>query len=84
MAIIGGKDRCDYRALGTQALIEEARYNPNVELCIALGERLDGLRLSIKQQDQELKEHRDRMALAIGAATVMQAEIKSYRESGRG
>ena len=84
MTMIGGKDRCDYRALGTQALIEEARYNPNVELCIALGERLDGLRLSIKQQDQELKEHRDRMALAIGAATVMQAEIKSYRENGRG
>ena len=82
--IIGGKDRCDYRALSTQALIEEARYNPNVELCVALGERLEGLRLSIKQQDQELKEHRDRMALAIGAATVMQAEIKSYRESGRG
>lgn len=84
MTMIGGKDRCDYRALGTQALIEEARYNPNVELCVALGERLEGLRLSIKQQDQELKEHRDRMALAIGAATVMQAEIKSYRESGRG
>ena len=84
MTMIGGKVRCDYRALGTQALIEEARYNPNVELCVALGERLDGLRLSIKQQDQELKEHRDRMALAIGAATVMQAEIKSYRENGRG
>lgn len=84
MTMIGGKDRCDYRALGTQALIEEARYNPNVELCVALGERLEGLRLSIKQQDQELKEHRDRMALAIGAATVMQAEIKSYRENGRG
>lgn len=84
MTMIGGKDRCDYRALGTQALIEEARYNPNIELCVALGERLDGLRLSIKQQDQELKEHRDRMALAIGAATVMQAEIKSYRENGRG
>lgn len=84
MTMIGGKDRCDYRALGTQALIEEARYNPNVELCVALGERLEGLRLSIKQQDQELKEHRDRMALAVGAATVMQAEIKSYRENGRG
>jgi len=84
MTIIGGKDRCDYRALGTQALIEEARYNPNVELCIALGERLEGLRLSIKQQDQELKEHRDRMALAVGAAVSMRAEIESYRENGRG
>lgn len=84
MTMIGGKDRCDYRTLGTRALIEEARYNPNIELCVALGERLEGLRLSIKQQDQELKEHRDRMALAIGAATVMRAEIESYRENGRG
>ena len=84
MTIIGGKDRCDYRTLGTQALIEEARYNPNVELCVALGERLEGLRLSIKQQDQELKEHRDRMALAIRAAVVMRAEIESYRGNARG
>lgn len=38
--IIGGKDRCYYRALSTSELIEEAKYNPNIELCIALGERL--------------------------------------------
>lgn len=38
--IIGGKDRSDYRAMSTQELIEEAKYYPNVELCIALGERL--------------------------------------------
>ena len=35
-----GKGRCDYRAMTDQELIEEAKYNPNPELCIALGERL--------------------------------------------
>ena len=39
--IIGGKDRSDYRALPTQLLIEEARYTPNVELCVVLAERLE-------------------------------------------
>lgn len=39
--VIGGKDRCDYRAMSTTALIEEAKYTPNIELCIALGERLE-------------------------------------------
>lgn len=39
--IIGGKDRTDYRAMSTRELIEEAKYNPNVELCIALAERLE-------------------------------------------
>ena len=39
--VIGGKDRCDYRAMSTRELIEEAKYTPNIELCIALGERLE-------------------------------------------
>ena len=38
--IIGGKDRTYYRLASDEELIEEATYNPNVELCIALGERL--------------------------------------------
>lgn len=84
MTMIGGKDRCDYRTLGTQALIEEARYNPNIELCVALGERLEALQLSVEQQDQELEEHRNRMALAVGAAVSMRAEIETYRGNGRG
>jgi len=84
MTIIGGKDRCDYRALGTQALIEEARYNPNVELCIALGERLEGLRATFKQELNTIKELRDQVALASSAAVVMRAEIESYRGNARG
>ena len=35
-----GKDRCDYRTMTDAELIEEAKYNPNPELAIALGERL--------------------------------------------
>ena len=35
-----GKDRCYYRLQTDAELIEEAKYNPNPELCIALGERL--------------------------------------------
>ena len=41
--IIGGKDRSYYRAEPTANLIDEAKYHPNVELCIALGERLEKL-----------------------------------------
>lgn len=84
MTIIGGKDRCDYRTLGTKALIEEAQYNPNAELCIAIGERLAGLYFSVKGQDNELQELRDRLALATSAAVSMRAEIESYKEPRNG
>ena len=35
------KDRAYYRLATDRDLVEEARYNPNVELCIVLGERLE-------------------------------------------
>lgn len=35
------KDRNHYRLMSNVELVEEAKYSPNVELCIALGERLD-------------------------------------------
>lgn len=41
--MIGAKDRNDYRAYTTKGLIEEARYYPNFELCIALAERLEDM-----------------------------------------
>ena len=47
MTIIG-KDRCDYRTMADAELIEEAKYNPNPELAIALGERLDKKRLEAR------------------------------------
>lgn len=41
--IIGGKDRSYYRVASDDDLIEEAKYKPNVELCIVLGERLEDI-----------------------------------------
>ena len=35
------KDRDYYRACTDADLIEEAKYNPNIELAIVLGERLE-------------------------------------------
>ena len=40
MTMIGGKDRSYYRREDTRELLLEAKYNPNVELCIVLAERL--------------------------------------------
>jgi hypothetical protein len=34
------KDRNYYRLASDEELIEEATYNPNVELCVVLAERL--------------------------------------------
>ena len=41
--IIGGKDRSYYRLASDDDLIEEAKYTPNAELAIALGERLEDI-----------------------------------------
>lgn len=48
MSIIIGKDRCDYRTMTDAELIEEAKYNPNPELAIALAERLDKKRMEAR------------------------------------
>ena len=37
------KDRNYYRLATDRDLIEEAIYNPNIELCIVLGERLEDI-----------------------------------------
>ena len=49
--IIGGKDRSYYRLASDRDLVEEARYNPNVELCIVLGERLESI--DTKEEDKK-------------------------------
>lgn len=45
MTTIIGKDRCYYRMQKDEELIEEAKYNPNPELAIALAERLEKNRM---------------------------------------
>jgi hypothetical protein len=49
--IIGGKDRSYYRLMSDYDLIKEAVYNPSIELCIALGERLEDI--THKEEDKK-------------------------------
>ena len=56
--IIGGKDRSYYRLEDIRDLIEEAKYQPTIELCIVLGERLYDANQKIeKLEDKNHYEH---------------------------
>ena len=50
-------DRSYYRHEDDKRLIEEAKYNPNRELAIALGERLDDV---LAKFDEKVGEFKDR------------------------
>jgi chromosome segregation ATPase len=50
-------DRTTYRTWDEKLLIEEAKYNPNRELAIALGERLEDLDYEINERVTESVEH---------------------------
>ena len=50
-------DRSYYRHEGDTRLIEEAKYNPNRELAIALGERLEDV---ISDMDDKIYEAKER------------------------
>lgn len=78
--IIGGKDRCDYRAFDDRALIEEARYNPNVELCVALGERLEDCTSHDADRDERIRKLEHRLIMAQAALESMRAELGAYEE----
>jgi phage shock protein A len=52
-------DRNYYRTEDDNRLIEEAKYNPNAELAIALGERLENY---MSEAEAEIDEWRDRAA----------------------
>ena len=49
-------DRSTYRYEDDGRLIEEAKYNPNRELAIALGERLDDV---LAELDYKIGEHKE-------------------------
>lgn len=72
------QDRTYYRLCETRQLVELARDSGN-ELAIALGERLEDKR----GQSAELRELRDRLELAAGAAVVMRAEIAALEDEVR-
>lgn len=49
-------DRTTYRTWEIKRLVEEARYNPNRELAIALGERLEDLDFDVDERVAEAEE----------------------------
>lgn len=52
-------DRSTYRSWDKKRLVEEAKYNPNVELAIVLGERLEDTGFDV---DERLAEAEERAA----------------------
>ena len=52
-------DRSYYRSMDNERLIEEAKYNPNRELAIALGERLEDV---LAEFDEKVDEQKERAA----------------------
>ena len=56
-------DRSTYRSWGNIRLIEEAKYNPNVELAIVLGERLEDMEFDVDERVGEAKETAEDMRL---------------------
>lgn len=54
-------DRTTYRSQGNIRLIEESKYNPNAELAIVLGERLEDMEFDVDERVGEAKETADDM-----------------------
>lgn len=50
-------DRNTYRMCEDSKLLEEARYNPNAELAIVLGERLEAVWIDYEQKLAEVTDH---------------------------
>lgn len=67
-------DRSYYRSENDTRLIEEAKYNPNRELAIALGERLEEVIALAETLEDELKE-----AKAEAERDLNQLDDKVYR-----
>lgn len=49
-------DRNTYRMCEDSKLLEEARYNPNAELAIVLGERLEAVWVEYEAETEALKD----------------------------
>ena len=65
-------DRSYYRSEGETRLIEEAKYNPNRELAIALGERLEDV---LAEFDEKVDEQKERAADAERDASKLDDEV---------
>ncbi len=65
-------DRNTYRMCSDSYLLEEATYNPNAELAIVLGERLEEV---LVENDKEIEELRERAALFESDANQFEDEL---------
>ena len=68
-------DRTTYRSQEDQQLIEEAKYNPNRELAIALGERLEDY---AAEMDVKIGEQRERADDAERDASRLDDKIYEF------
>jgi DNA-binding XRE family transcriptional regulator len=53
------KDRTYYRLESTRDLLQEAKYNPNTELCVVMAERLYTATDQIAEMEHEKRYDRD-------------------------
>jgi hypothetical protein len=66
------KERSYYRMCPDSHLLEEARHNPNAELAVALGERLEKVQT---ENDKEIEALRERAALFESDANQFEDEL---------
>ena len=70
-------DRTTYRLYEDARLIEEAKYDPNRELAIVLGERLDDV---IRTTEIEIEEQRERATGVELDANLLDLQIEELRD----
>lgn len=70
-------DRTTYRLYEDARLIEEAKYDPNRELAIVLGERLDDV---IRATEIEIEEQRERATGFELDANLLDLQIEELRD----
>jgi len=70
-------DRTTYRLYEDARLIEEAKYDPNRELAIVLGERLDDV---IRTTEIEIEEQRERATGFELDANLLDLQIEELRD----
>jgi len=69
-------DRSRYRMCEDSKLLEEAKYNPNAELAIVLGERLEEV---LVENDKEIEALRERAALFESDANQFEDELCEFQ-----
>ena len=69
-------DRSYYRLEEDTRLVEEAKYNPNRELAIALGERLENV---LAEMDEKIGEQKERAADFERDANKLDDEVYELR-----